>query len=336
MRWVLAAITSVELRAMALGVLPTRELYLKGETVTVVDADDSFRVVGVWEGIEGERLGDNLPEAGALLPLAVRSKLQKDLGEAVAPEVALGASPELDGHAVGFRALSDVLSALQRFVNAVAQATVTDAASRGRYSAEVVRQAALGVLGAAPGSLRIRVLPSDERLLDTALEVLAGAVACGDDVGRLREVLAPFGQRVRARYTEILEVVRKHRLEMLSHAGPVAVYLSAATSERIIRAMAPRVEETRYTRPATGSFVAYDSAALTFEFVADDDVVYDGSVPREVAEKHEVIAVGVGAAYIVLITTIVWAGPDGRRESFELSDVVRRVDPLAVALREAL
>jgi hypothetical protein len=324
-RWLFAKTTSVEAKGLALGVLPTRELYVKTDAISVVDADESFNIVRFWDGVSGLDLGDNLPDPGVLLPISAREKLQECIKTPLMPEVSISANSNSEAAGVGFRALSDILDILQRFVNAIAQSVESESASLGRYASEVVRQASLGFVQAEPGSLCISVAPSDQSLLEEALGTIRSAVECGENVAQLESLLSPRGPRVRARFEELLKVVRKNQIELLGQSGSSVAYLNPTISQRIIVAIERSTEETRHTWPATGSFIAYDSGGLKFEFVLDDDSVYEGDVLGQVAEKNQVVAVGTGATYIVLITTIIMSQWDQRRETFELTDIIRQL-----------
>jgi len=324
-RWLFAKMSSVEVKGLALGVLTTRELYVKADSISVVDADESFNIVRFWDGVSGLDLGDNLPDPGVLLPVSAREKLQEYIGHSFMSALSVSANPNSGEAGVGFRALSDLLDITQRFVNAIAQALHSESVNLGRYTSEVVLQASLGFVEAETGSLCINVAPSNKALLDEALATIKGAVDCGENVAELETFLSPKGPRVRARFEELLKVIRKNQIELLGQSGGFAAYLSPTISQRIITAIECGAEETRQTWPATGSFIAYDSGGLKFEFVSDDDTVYEGDVLAQVAEKNQVVAVGTGALYIVLVTTIVLSKWDQRRETFELTDIIRQL-----------
>ncbi len=326
-RWIFAPVTSVERRALALGALPTREVFITGQPVTVLDVTEDLCVAREWTGIDGSTLGENLPDAGALLPEHAQRFLREAFPSPEVAELSLATleSGEPAARGVGFRLLGEVLSVVQRFANAFAQATLQEPGDRGRQTADVIRRASLSFESAAPGSLQIGVSPEDRALFQRILGYLREAIEASSD-GALASVADRNGPRVRARLQELLDLVRRNRVQLLARDGASSFFLNSGMAERIAGSLTPRVIEATHTRPAFGSFVAYDSGALTFEFLSDsDDVVYKGTVARGVAERNAAIAVGPGATYIVIITTTRWSRPGGKRDEYELIEV-RKVD----------
>lgn len=325
-RWLLAPLSSVELQALAVAAMPTRELFVKDERIIVVDADDRFTVTRIWTDVDGATLGDNLPEAEALLPRETRHFLRAKLGLPDAPELSICSTVDSKS-GLGFRALSEVLGVFQRFANAYAQATLPDARDKGRHSTETSRRAALSFVSARSGSLRIDIGPQDSGLFRNILSFLKASISAAHSSETLDAILIPVGPRVRARYAELLEVVRTNHVQVLTRDTEASAFISPPIARRVSKNLVSReVVEARHTRPVFGSFVAYDSGGLTFEFESSTgDAIYSGLVLESVANRYSAISVGPGASYIVMITTVERVGVKGD-DTYELQDIVRQVE----------
>jgi hypothetical protein len=300
-RWTYAPITHTELRALAAGATATRDVFYKSP-IYVIDIDHSNNPIRVWE-CDIDHIGDeNLPDPGTLLPKATRDALMAILHQPDGPELAferLGSATQ----SVPFRALSEVLNAFQRLWNALAQSVSTGGPKdRGRWSAALSERAALSLASATQGSLILRVEPSDTSVFEHASASFEELVRVGDDPQALAQIIARLGDRVRARYEELLTDIEKHDLQMFAQRRLGAAFLSPGTASRVRVALPQSTYEEPKTRPAVGYFVAFDTAGATFEFVDETaEAVYKGQVHPDVIAEISAVAVGPGATHAVFI-----------------------------------
>lgn len=301
-RWIYAPVTMTELRALALGALATRNAILK-PVVFIVDMDRRQKPARVWQS-ESYTIGEeNLPDPGARLPAASREYLRAKLEMSSSRPELRFERPSVRTSAIPFRALSETLSAHQRFWTAISYAVrFGPPKGRGRLEADLGERATLSLAAATEGSLVLAVEPTDEGLFQEASLAFEELVAAGDDTEQLTRALERLGPRVQGRYAELLLHAERHDLQILAQRPGGATFIGPAFATRIRFALPQATPSEPRTVPAVGSFVAFDTDGSTFEFFDEaSDTTYKGSVHPDVLAQHTSVAVGPGTTYAVFV-----------------------------------
>lgn len=295
-RYVAAAVSATERQAVLARATPLRAVLAKPEMFVVDVGRAQLEPLRMWT-IRSEDLGlDDLPAFGALLPK----------GASVAASLAAGSVVKLDGPAVrncqiGFHQSAMVMDAKQRLFNAIAQKLCSEPTQRGTLDAELLRRATLNLAGATPGSVQLQVVPSDEGLFTRVADEYSRIVAVSEDVQQLSTVLAGLGARCRSAYTNFVEQLARHEVEVLttwSHGSAFLGHHAAARYRKILAGVEPLAEETI---KAAGYFNLYNSATGNFEFRDESDLTYQGYVAPKVQADHPALLVGPTAGYVVAI-----------------------------------
>ncbi|WP_437619855.1 hypothetical protein [Sorangium sp. So ce1151] len=309
-RWIQAYITETERKALFDGALTIRDALLK-DVVYVVDVSHDGTPLRSWD-YDPSRLTDaDLPKRGALLPRAVREEFAQAAAEF--PELRLDGGGVARTNGVAFRALSSVLDSFQRLWNAIAQ-SITDEGpkERGRWPAVLANAAELSLGAAGHGSLVMHVSPSDEHVFNEVARKFESLAKAGDDPAKLTSALAKLGPRVQSRYGELLGHLQKQDLQLLTRWPFGSAFVSGDAAARVLSAFPRGQIEKPRTVKVIGTFLAFDSIKLDFEFKDESsEDKYNGQVDPEVLEAHESVAVGRGSRYVVTIevqSTVTHAG----------------------------
>jgi len=304
-RWLAAPITGTELKALALGVVALRDLLVK-PTMYVFDRAHEGGISHLWRCVDYHFADLDLPEVGAKLPEAARDHLRSELGlEDFVDSPALWLdSPQLASKGVGFRALSELLSVLQRLWNAIADTFGRDGPrTKGAWSQELVEHAALNLASAGAGSLLLRLNPADGALFDQVAARFEELAAAGDDQAALLRVMQRLGPRAGARYGELLDKLHTHDMQLLSRRSDGCAFISATMAPRVLDALPTgEAAEALGTMPAVGYFVALDTRAGTFQFYdVSAEETYAGAIAPDVLATNDEVAVGSGATYAITL-----------------------------------
>lgn len=311
-RWIFAPLSALELRALALGGVATRDVFLKA-TVHVVDFDVNGEPQAFWR-CSGESLSDDsLPIRGARLPKACQVELSAYAPQNSDKEIQFLQAKSSDG--VLFRAISDVLSTFQRLWNALAQ---------GLDTAVPRERSALALAAATMGSLVLRIEAVDEGVFQAVAGRFEQLAAADDDPDALASVLSKFGPRVQARYQELLVDIQKHELEMLYRSDRGAALLSANIASKVLVSLHPSMSSEPKLIAAVGYFAAYDIANATFDFVDEErERRFQGKVQPTVVNAFDRVVVGPGSKYAVVIDEFEQiAASGGTRLRWELRVIV--------------
>ncbi|WP_437955553.1 hypothetical protein WME76_29105 [Sorangium sp. So ce119] len=323
-RWVQAYITETERKALFDGALTIRDALLK-DVVFVVDVSHDGRPLRSWDYDPTLLTDADLPKRGALLPRAVREEFAQAVPEF--PELRLDGGGVVRSSGVAFRALSSVLDSFQRLWNAIAQ-SITDEGpkERGRWPSVLANAAELSLGAAGHGSLVLHVSPSDEHVFNEVAKKFESLANAGDDPAKLSSAFAKLGPRVQSRYGELLGHLQKQDLQLLTRWPSGSAFVSGYAAARVLSAF-PRGQVGKpRTVKAVGTFLAFDSTKLDFEFTDESsDDKYEGRVDPEVLETHASVAVGRGSRYVVTIevqSTVTHAG------HLHESNTLRSISPM--------
>lgn len=320
-RWILAAITNTELKALIDGAATLRDALLKAQ-VFVLDADHDWVSLSVWS-CDGNQLDDeSLPERGALLPRLSREELAETVHD---PELCID-GPTVGDRGVMFRALANILDVFQRFGDAItASLSPNDHKSSGPVRAEVTEKTALYLASAGAGSLVLKVRPADTATYRTVAEQLEELVRIDDDPDALAEVLTRLGPRARGRYSELLTCLAKHDLQLLARRPGGAAFLSASIASRVLTALPLSMASETRQMNATGYFIAFDRMkAGSFVFYDERrDETYSGAVHSDVMETNKGVTVGDEARYTVTldIATVFMSSTERAKQTYTLRNI---------------
>ncbi|QCO66972.1 hypothetical protein E5843_02815 [Luteimonas yindakuii] len=299
-RWVFAPVTPLELRALAGGVQRTRESFLKPE-VLVIDYDHDDSPVRGWT-VNGEDLEDRaLPKAHAFLPTGSRQILARLFPSSTKQEIAFEQRSR-SSPGIPFKALSQAIDVFQRLW--ITLAASGEMAARGRYANSIQSQATLSFVEAYAGSLRIHVEPRDRGLFEEVSEEFSQLVAVEGDALRMSEALRRTGPRVLSRYKELLSILQRHELEIMT-SGPLTdrpVFLGPERASRILGALLEARHVEEYVVNAEGYFLTYSSVEARFEFSDEEsERRFKGDVDDDVRRSNRTITVGEQARYAVIV-----------------------------------
>ena len=298
-RWVAAALTNTELKALADGAVAIRDVLLKSDVI-VFDVDHAEHVRDLWH-CPGESLQDeHLPEPGARLPTLAREGL---MAPAQAHELCLEGAP---GASLTFRSVSQVLDVFQRLWRSIAQAvTVETAPTAGAWGRELTSKTELALAGASTGSLVIFIGAGDEAVASNVASHLDAIARAGANKTELAALMQALGPRVQGRYDEMLSRLETHGLVMLYRDTARSAFLAGYSAPRV-RAALPSEETTKAKAiQVVGSFLAFDTTNCSFVLRDESDESYDGAVERGVIEQNPAVAVGDGAVYSATLSPTV-------------------------------
>lgn len=298
-RWIFSPVTPLELRALAAGAQTTRDALLKRE-VFVIDYDHDDQISRAWQVLSDQIEEHALPNPGAALPSGSRQLLEEMFPAQVSrSEIALEQLQyKLPG--IPFKTLSQAISVIQRLW--IAMAAAGEMAARGRYVAGLEERATLSFVGASAGSLRIHVEPRDESLFQDVSETFSDLVQAGDDHRRASEILQMAGPRVQARYRELLGMMQRNDLELMTTGAGRFTFLGPDKAGRILDAMLQAKDVETSIVYAVGCFLTYSSVDKKFEFCeADSERRFKGEVESDVLLRNRAITVGDDVSYSVII-----------------------------------
>ena len=299
-RWLLTPVTSRELRALASGLLGTRDAF-KSKELSVLDLDWSTgEFVRSWRAVSSGLLDpDALPDASASLEGFMN--LPESQPEHVRSFTFDHARFEREG--IGFQPLSDALHNLQRVWSAIAQALETKPTARGRLTRDIQQRSALRTVALRAGSIVVELRESsDEELNDQIAESFARLLNARDDGALLTEQLTSLKARVHTSYEDFLRALQRGDMEFefnyKARRGYMSPQLASCTRERLQQVT--YMKEESDVIELCGYFSAFD---LNGSFAFEDEMTsekFQGSISPN-AELTLPISVGEDAAYYVFL-----------------------------------
>lgn len=311
-RWLRSKLSPLERKALLSGATTVREAIIKPE-IWVVDTDRAGKVI-METAVAPEALSeDDLPTVDSVLP---DETLEAHGGDMPAPAVFLD-GPAVSDHAISFRALADTLQQIQRLWNAIGQTLLGRSTAKGPVPQDIVHRTELMLGELVPGSVGLRLRPVDEQLFADIAQQYARLVSASGDHFQLGIVLRELKARVRATYTDYLDTLRKHRVEVLTRWDRHGIFISSAMATRIEPALefVDTGQEERFE--VRGHFIGFNQRDAEFEFVdPDNQERYKGRVSPKVLRSPVLIVIGPSRRYVAWISIITAHSVEGSPRHF--------------------
>lgn len=311
-RWLRSRLSPLEQKALLSGATTVREAIIKSE-IWVVDTDRAGEVI-MEAAVAPDALSeDDLPTADSVLP---DETLQAHRSDMPAPAVFLD-GPAVSDHAIGFRALADILQQIQRLWNAIGQTLLGRSTAKGPVPQDIVHRTELMLGNLVPGSVGLRLRPVDEQLFTDIAQQYARLILASGDQVQLGAVLRELKARVRATYADYLNTLQKHRVEVLTRWERQGIFISSTMAARIEPALesVDAGQEERFE--ARGYFIGFNQRGADFEFMdPDSDEHYKGRVSPEVLRSPVLIVIGPSKRYVVGISIITAHSVGGSPRNF--------------------
>lgn len=321
-RWVQVHISDLEWVSLAQGLIPVREVFQK-PTVWIVDqyADGEMNDRG-QEASGLDLVDDDLPDADALLPAALRRELAMEFPPT-------GRSLRLerrDRTPLDLGSMGLASRKFQAFWTACGLSSTKPGTAADRAS--IAKRSQLVPVATFPGSLGLQIDITDQDLFDVIVERVARLVASSGKHDALAAFFAEF-PGVRGAYDSLLATLSDERVDILATWANVSAPGAHAAgaffgSERatVVRSTIKQTKETgEVTFRARGHFRGYAKGSKRFEFFdTDAKVPYSGDIARPLAAKSQDASIVISDDVVYEAQIAERTYGDDQKPEYELQD----------------